>query len=156
MSVETQDHLDGDVETVLRASRVIVGIVAESIAATGDRVTLLQLRTLVLVATRYGINAGGIATALAIHPSNATRILARLVQSGFLTRQDSAVDRRNVELALTDEGRDLVQAVMAHRRDACRRVLQDMSPADRRRLSRSLTIFAQAAGEPYDDVFMAL
>jgi DNA-binding MarR family transcriptional regulator len=115
-----------------------------------------QFRALVLVATRAGINAGGIATALDIHPSNATRLLDRLVQAGLLDRRDSPVDRRHVELTLTREGMRLVEAVMAHRRSAFARVLQAMKPADRRRLSRSLTVFADAADEPYGHVFIPL
>jgi DNA-binding MarR family transcriptional regulator len=153
---DRQTDVDGDLEAVLRAARVIAGIVAESIAATGDAVTMPQFRALVLVATRAGINAGGIATALDIHPSNATRLLDRLVQAGLLDRRDSPVDRRHVELTLTREGMRLVEAVMAHRRSAFARVLQAMKPADRRRLSRSLTVFADAADEPYGHVFIPL
>ena len=46
------DVLETDLDAVMRASRVIAGIVAESIAQTGDLVSMPQLRALVLVATR--------------------------------------------------------------------------------------------------------
>jgi DNA-binding MarR family transcriptional regulator len=139
---------DVDLDAVMRASRVIAGIVAESVAQAGDAVTMPQLRTLVLVATRSDINASAVAAALDVHPSNATRLLGRLVQAGLLDRQEAASDRRNVELSLTQEGVRLVDSVMQHRRRGFERVLERMGPSERRRLGVALQDFADAAGEP--------
>jgi DNA-binding MarR family transcriptional regulator len=139
--------LERDLDAIMRASRVIAGVVAESIAQAGD-VTAPQFRTLVLVATRSGVNASAVAAALGIHASNATRMLDRLVQAGLLDRRDSAADRRNVELRLTAAGSRLVSSVMQHRRQAFLRILQEMSSKDRGRLTDALEPFAVAAGEP--------
>jgi DNA-binding MarR family transcriptional regulator len=139
---------DVDLDAVIRASRVIAGIVAESVAQVGDAVTMPQLRTLVLVATRSDVNASAVATALDVHPSNATRLLDRLVQAGLLDRREAASDRRNVELSLTPDGMRLVDSVMQHRRGGFERILQRMGPAERRRLRVALQDFADAAGEP--------
>ena len=54
--------LERDLDAIMRASRVIAGVVAESIAQAGD-VTAPQFRTLVLVATRSGVNASAVAAA---------------------------------------------------------------------------------------------
>jgi DNA-binding MarR family transcriptional regulator len=143
--------LADDVAAVMRAARVIAGIVAESLAEA-DGVTLPQLRTLVLVDTRPGTNASAVAQALNIHPSNATRMIDRLVQAGLLNRHDSTVDRRHLQLKLTGAGSRLVGGVMEHRRTAFRRILRQMAPADRRRLTRALQQFAAAAGEPEEDL----
>ena len=139
---------DPDLDAVMRASRVIAGIVAESIAQAGDAITMPQLRVLVLVATRSDINASAIAAALDVHPSNATRLLDRLVQAGLLDRREAATDRRNVELSLTAEGNRLVDSVMEHRRQAFERILSRLRPAEQRRLGVALEAFADAAGEP--------
>ena len=139
---------DPDLDAVMRASRVIAGIVAESVAQAGDAITMPQLRALVLVATRSDVNASAVAAALDVHPSNATRLLDRLVQAGLLDRRDAATDRRNVELSLTTEGVNLLDSVMEHRRQAFERILSRMRPAERRRLGTALHAFADAAGEP--------
>jgi DNA-binding MarR family transcriptional regulator len=139
---------DAEVDAVMRASRVIFGIVAESVAQAEDAVTLPQLRALVLVATRAEVNASAVAAALDVHPSNATRLVDRLVQAGLLARREAASDRRNVELSLTDAGTRLVQSVMDHRRSGFRRILERMAAPERRQLSLALQHFADAAGEP--------
>jgi len=141
-------ELERDLEAVMRASRVIAGIVAESIAHAGDIVTLPQLRTLVLVQTRPEVNARDIAAALDIHPSNATRLLDRLVQADLLERREAQDDRRSLSLTLTSRGATLVESVLAHRRAAYLRILKKMPAAERRRLSQALEAFATASGEP--------
>ena len=98
------------------------------------------------------MNASAIAAALDVHPSNATRLLDRLVQAGLLQRSESTTDRRNLLLSLTAEGSNLVSSVMHHRRTAYRRILQTMTPTQRHRLGRALEVFAQAAGEPSEDL----
>jgi DNA-binding MarR family transcriptional regulator len=145
---------DPDLDAVMRASRVIAGIVAESVAQAGDVITIPQLRALVLVATRSDVNASAVAAALDVHPSNATRLLDRLVQAGLLDRREAATDRRNVELNLTQEGVQLVDSVMEHRRQAFERILTRMRPAARRRLGTALQAFADAAGEPSESAHL--
>jgi DNA-binding MarR family transcriptional regulator len=139
---------DAEVDAVMRASRVIAGIVAESVAQAEEAVTLPQLRALVLVATRAEVNASAVAAALDVHPSNATRLLDRLVQAGLLVRREALTDRRNVELSLTDAGVRLVQSVMEQRRSGFRRILERMAAPERRQLGLALQHFADAAGEP--------
>jgi DNA-binding MarR family transcriptional regulator len=139
---------NADLDAVMRASRVIAGIVAESVAQAGDVVTMPQLRVLVLVATRSQVNASAVAAALDVHPSNATRLLDRLVQAGLLDRREAAADRRNIELNLTEDAVRLVDSVMEHRREALARVLRQMGSTERRRLTAALEDFSDAAGEP--------
>jgi DNA-binding MarR family transcriptional regulator len=142
-----------EVAAVLRASRAFAGLSAASIAAVDDMVTVAQLRVLVMVATRPTLNLAAVAAELDVNPSNASRTCDRLVAAGLLDRRESAADRRNIELALTPAGRQLVDAVINHRRTAIRRVLRKMEPADRGVLAATLDKFATAAGEPvYDDL----
>jgi DNA-binding MarR family transcriptional regulator len=150
MSVVARDMSEfyAELDQLMRASRVLGGVVAESIANVEDEVTLPQLRTLVLVETTRGINAAGVADALGIHPSNATRLIDRLVQAGYLSRSDSSSDRRRIHLTLTRAGGDLVEEVMEYRRRAFERILRRMAAADRRRLAVALATFSAAAEEP--------
>ena len=136
-----------DVEAVLAATRVLVGVSAQSVTRHEDEVSLPQLRVLVMVASRGGVNLAAVATALGVHPSNATRAVERLVVAGLLHRRDDPTDRRNLQLELTERGRDLVGRVMDDRRAVILAILERM-PADRRRaLVPVLRSFAEAAGE---------
>ena len=51
-------------------------------------VTLPQLRVLVLTCDRGALSMGEVAQLLDVHPSNATRLVDRLVQAGLLDRRD--------------------------------------------------------------------
>ena len=58
-------------DAVLVVSRALVGIVARSLAAVEDTVTLVQYRALVLLAARGEMNVGALAGALEMHQSTA-------------------------------------------------------------------------------------
>jgi DNA-binding MarR family transcriptional regulator len=139
------------VDAVQRASRALVGIAAAAIAAVDATVTVPQLRVLVLLDTRGPLNLAGVAAALGVNPSNASRICERLIKAGLVDRQESPLDRRNITLSLTDAGRRLINKVTKHRRAAITRVLRDMDPDDRELLTIALDRFASAAGEPMPD-----
>ena len=69
----------GDVGAVLAATRVLVAVSAQSIQSVEDVVTLTQLRALVTIASHDSLNLAGLANALDVHPSSATRVCDRLV-----------------------------------------------------------------------------
>lgn len=143
----------GALDQLMRASRVIGGVVAESIRNEAE-VTLPQLRMLVLVATRPGISATDLAESVNIHPSNATRLIDRLVRGGYLEGSDSAADRRRLQLSLTRAGSDLLEEVMEYRRRRYEPILLRMTAADRRRLAAALEAFSVSAGEPDETRFL--
>ncbi len=136
-----------DVEAVMAAARVLVGVTAQSVAAVEDVVTLPQLRVLVVAASRSAPNLGAVAAGLGVHPSNATRAVDQLVTAGLLDRSDDPTDRRNLVLELTPKGRDLVQQVMDQRRDAIAVILERMPAGRRRSLVPVMRAFSEAAGE---------
>lgn len=145
-----------DVEAVIAASRVLVAVSAQSVAAVDDVVTLPQLRVLVMVASRGGLNLGAVAAGLGVHPSNATRAVERLVVAGLLDRHDDPTDRRNLVLELSAPGRALVERVMDERRVAIAAILERMPPSRRRSLVPVLRAFAAAAGEVPDGAVWSL
>jgi hypothetical protein len=57
------------VEAVVLATRLLVAISAQSVAAVDDVVTLPQLRVLVMVSSRGPLNLGAVAAGLGVHPS---------------------------------------------------------------------------------------
>lgn len=153
-AVAVQPDLTDDVDSVMRGSRVIAAIIAESVARAGDLVSVPQLRTLVLVATRAEVNASRVAASLDIHLSNASRLCERLVRAGLLDRRQSTVDRRNLVLSLTPAGSQLLATVIDHRRRAFSRILEQMSVPTRSALSAGLDEFARLAGEPSERIVL--
>jgi DNA-binding MarR family transcriptional regulator len=143
VSAETS-HLDA----VIRGSRVVTAVVAASLEHSGDAVTVLQLRVLVLASTRPGMSATDLAEALGVHVSSASRTVERLVAAGLLHRGESTEDRRRLDLAPTRAGERLLDEVMSDRRTALAALLDRMSPEDRDHLARGMTALADAAGEP--------
>jgi DNA-binding MarR family transcriptional regulator len=137
-------------DAVMRAARVLVGVVARSVAEVEDEVSLTQLRVLVLVASRGRLNLGQVAAALGVHPSNATRTVDRLVVAGLLERTDDPTDRRYLVLDLTPRGHDIVERVMGYRRASILEVMEGMPLSRRRTLAGALEAFAEAAGERHD------
>lgn len=138
------------VDAVMRASRALVGIAAGSIAEVDEQVTPPQLRILVMIATRGPLNLAAVAAGLGVNPSNASRACDRLLKAGLLDRRESAVDRRNVTLSLTEAGHGVVDTVTRHRRTAIAAVLTRMPAGDRDPLVAALDSFATAADEPSD------
>ncbi|AIY00512.1 Transcriptional regulator, MarR family [Arthrobacter sp. PAMC 25486] len=145
-----------DIDAAMRAARVFLAVIAQSVAEVEYRVTSPQLRVLVLIATHGPQNLGAVAADLGVHPSNATRTCDRLVAAGLLDRRDNPADRRYLLLALSAHGKELVDTVMEHRRTAIAAVMNRMPATLRATLGPALEAFAQAAGEIRDDERFAL
>lgn len=136
-----------EVDAVMTGTQVLGGLIAESLATVENRVTMPQLRVLMLASTRQPLNLSSVAHDLGVHPSNATRTCDRLVAAGLLERRTSTVDRRHLDLRLTKEGRSLVETVIRHRRTRIEDLLGRLSPTARASLARSLRALAAAASE---------
>ncbi|QRP48226.1 MarR family winged helix-turn-helix transcriptional regulator [Amycolatopsis sp. FDAARGOS 1241] len=135
-------------DAVLTASRLLVGVSVRSIAAVGDRVTLAQFRMLVVLHTRGPLKHAVLADHLGVTPSTASRMVDRLVAAGLVHRQHSTVSRREIVLAVTEEGARVVRQVTARRRRQIAKIVAKMPEEHRRGLVEALTAFTEAGGEP--------
>lgn len=153
MSRPKTDSPPRPVDTVLAASRALVGIAANSLVGLEDEVTLVQYRALLLVAERRSVNPGELATALGVHPSSATRLVDRLVSKGLMSRDGVEADRREVALTATEAGRRLIRKVMAARRHDLEGVLDRLEPDQVVQVAAALGHLAEAAGETADDAW---
>jgi DNA-binding MarR family transcriptional regulator len=134
-----------DTEAVMAASRVFVAVIAASLAEVEDRVSVPQFRVLVMADAEEPLTLSAVAEGLGVHPSNATRTVDRLVEAGLMDRRDNPSDRRQVQLTLTTQGRQLKDEVYDHRRTAISVVLRRMSAEERRLLASAMGTFAQTA-----------
>ena len=135
------------IEPLMQASKVIVAVVAHSLAEVGADVSIPQLRVLVMVASHGPMNVSSLAQGLGVNPSNASRTCDRMVARGLLTRRADERDRRHLVLELSPEGQNLLDRILDHRRSALRQVVRRMSASRRRRLQDGMTAFVSAAHE---------
>jgi DNA-binding MarR family transcriptional regulator len=131
------------VDAVLLSSRALVALSARSIAGVG-RVTLPQFRMLVVLEAGP-TNLNGLAAALDVAPSTATRMVDRLLAAGLVQRRVPAADRREIALALTAAGRRTVRTVTKRRRRDLRRVVDQIPRSRRAAVAQAMIDFAEAA-----------
>ncbi|MFF2053907.1 MarR family winged helix-turn-helix transcriptional regulator [Leifsonia sp. NPDC058194] len=134
-----------DLDAVLRAANVLLGVAARSVLEVEDTVTSTQLRALVLIATTGARTPGELATELGVHPSNATRTCERLVRAGLVDRSEDPGDRRSVRLVLSADGSALVERVLGQRRAALAEVLASIPASDRPAVTAAFDAFARTA-----------
>jgi DNA-binding MarR family transcriptional regulator len=152
-SAETEPSQE-QVDTLVAASRVFVALSVQSLAEVDEVVTLVQLRTLVVLTSQGPANLSTLADALGVHASNASRTCEALVSMGLLDRRDDPNDRRNVVLAPRERGRQVVRAVLDRRSDLLAELLGRLSPADRSALTGPLQRLVDAAGDiPANDIW---
>jgi DNA-binding MarR family transcriptional regulator len=143
----TTSEQEAVVDAVLNASRVLVAIAARSLADAGEEVTLTQYRSLVVLASRGPQGVAALAEAVAVTPATASRMCDRLVRKGLVRRRGDRHDRRQVRLALTDSGRQLVDTVSARRRLEIAALLEGIPAETQQSVVGALTHLAQSAGE---------
>lgn len=142
------DDADAVTGAVLNASRVLVTAAANSLAEVEDQVTLAQFRMLVVLSTRGATNLVALAELLCVAPSTAMRMVDRLISSGLADRQINPGNRRETLLQLTEEGRRIVVAVTARRRQDIAVIVARLTPQQRSALIEALTAFNEAGREP--------
>lgn len=147
MDTSLQPRDDAEIEDVLAGSRALVGISARSLADALEEISLQQYRVLVLLWSRGPLRSGAVAEAIGVHPSTFTRAVDRLAAGGWVERLENPETRREVLIAATDPGRELVEQVMGRRRREIVAVLSQMSPERRTAAAQGLRAFAEAAGE---------
>ena len=74
-----------------------------------------QMDTLDLLALQPAWRMSELADALRVEPSTATRAVQRLVNAGLAERIPSSFDGRVVQVEITQQGRDVYEAVAARR-----------------------------------------
>ncbi len=145
---DTGDDVDAVTAAMLTASRLLVAVSVRSLAAARERVTLPQFRMLVVLASHGETKLVTLAEELAVNPSTALRMVARLAAAGLVSRQVNPASRREVALRLTPAGQQLVDDVTARRRDEIAAIVARMPPRRRAGLVGALRSFTEAGGEP--------
>lgn len=107
----------------------------------GEELTLSQQNLLSALGEHPQLPVGEVALAAGVAPPTATRMLDHLERAGIVRRQHSSRDRRVVTVALTEQGRRLLErkrAAVAEKRRALHESLQPEERAQAERLLHRL------------------
>jgi DNA-binding MarR family transcriptional regulator len=130
------------------AADALLSVWDEVRESADTRLSGSQLRALLVIEQREGINLRGVATELGAILSSASRLCDRLVAAGLLEREPGRLDRREISLSLSPVGRLLLADLRTQRRERLAEVLARMSHAGRTALLRGLQEFHAMADAP--------
>jgi DNA-binding MarR family transcriptional regulator len=107
--------------------------------------TLSQLQALTHVGERGKCSVGGIADGLGISHPAVVKLVDKLAKKRLVTRGVAAADHRQAEIAITPQGRELVNRIRHERTQRLVQVLDRMSVDERQALISGLQAFVTAA-----------
>ncbi|MFG2225083.1 MarR family winged helix-turn-helix transcriptional regulator [Streptomyces sp. NPDC048644] len=135
-------------ETVMAASRLLVGLSARALAEVGSSLTLPQLRALVVLDGSGPAKLAALAAALGVNASTALRMVDRLESGGLVDRRINPDNRREVVLRLTASGTELVRTVLEYRHREIAALVSRLPVDVRSGLVLGLRALTEAAQEP--------
>lgn len=144
MTQDAAPKLDEIVDVVTAGSRALVGIAARALDRSGADITVSQCRALVTLAQLGPLSLVGLADALRVNPSTATRMCDRLIAKDLVARE--RVDG-GVSLSPTASGMKVVRTITRGRRAELRRIVSKLSKHEQIELVRCMDAFRTAAGE---------
>ncbi|MGH3492323.1 MAG: MarR family transcriptional regulator, partial [Sciscionella sp.] len=104
------------VEEVLAATQTLVAMSTQSLGDLAHEVSAAQYRALDALAVHGRLQMAELAQLLGVRPSTAGRMCDRLVARRLVGRRRAPQDRRIVMVALSSNGRRVVEAASEHRR----------------------------------------
>jgi DNA-binding MarR family transcriptional regulator len=139
----------GTAEVLQAATRVLAGVALRSLDALESAVTLPQFRMLAVLDDLGAPPSGQVARTLGLDPSTVTRLADRMVAAGYVARGSSPQHRGVVTLALTDDGRRLVDMAATWRRNELARIMARLAPPQQGEVTAALLTLVEAAGDDY-------
>src|SRR5450432_3425018 len=140
-----------ETERFARAVQIVargLGRISRERARAGE-VTPQQAETLQLIAERGAISTSSLATALGIDPSTASRNLAGLERSGFISRKKGADDGRQTDVRLTPRGKRAAESATEGSSATIAALLEKVPRTDRQRVIEALESLARVVdGSP--------
>lgn len=95
-----------------------------------------------LVSASGPLSVSEIAEAVGVDQPRASRLVQQSVELGLVVREADPDDARRTRIALTEQGRAIVQGFRGERREAIATALAGLEPDEQREFARLLTKFA--------------
>lgn len=93
----------------------------------GGRLSLVHVNVLLVLEADGALPMRALAEAMDVSQASATGIVDRMEQRGLVERGRDDEDRRVVRVAITEEGRRLIEGLAAQRRDHLARLLDELT-----------------------------
>lgn len=107
--------------------------------------SMAQFKTFMLVAASGGLSGRELSQRLGICQSAVTPLVDRLVQHGYVRREEDTADRRISWARPTADGMALFERVIAGGRQQLEEILLTLSPADLDLVANALAMLREAA-----------
>ncbi len=104
-----EKHIEALIESIHDLRRVIVSYL--DFIYNQYNINFRQLLSLQLIEREQIVSVKQLSESLGITSSAATQMVDVLVKKGYLSREESARDRRLMDVMLTSEGRDLLRVI---------------------------------------------
>lgn len=140
---------EDEIEAFQAATRDLIGVALRSLEAAGNRVSLPQMRMLLVLNDLGRCPSSRVAHALGQGASSVTRLADRLITSGYVVRGGDPHHRSVVTLELTGRGREVVDRVLRRRHAELERILSGLAPGQRAATAAGLRAFHQVIGDAY-------
>ncbi len=127
------------------ATRTINAVIVSSLEKVDARLTMPQLRVMVILTRLDSASLTEVAEDLGVNQSNASRTCDQLARRGLVERHEDSSDRRRLSLRLSPSGRRLVREVMGSRRQLLEAIVAALPLERQRVLMTALESFNQAA-----------
>ena len=142
-------------DSILRSSRAILAIAVKSLNEIEEVMSIPQYRILVILGGRGDIPMNEIVKETSLAPASATRLCDDLIKKGLLDRKSHPDDRRQVIVAITNEGAQLLKDVTESRRRMIQEVVSKLSDVDLSDVNKGFELFANASPEPDEKLLAA-
>ena len=109
-------------------------------------VTLTQLSAMASLHRHGPMTPGELATCERVQPPSMTKVIAALTERGFVDRSPHPTDGRQTVVALTEAGRDYVDAEVSARERWLEAQLAQLTPDERALLRRAVDIIDRITG----------
>ncbi|MGW7080009.1 MarR family winged helix-turn-helix transcriptional regulator [Streptomyces sp. NPDC054866] len=139
------DPLHELTEETSAAVETLVSLWARAYRAVSPRLSALQLEALLITRRNPGINLTGLAVEVGAALPAVSRLCDRLEAAGLLCREPAPTSRREIGLALTQQGTEIIDALLSRRSELFGDVLSRMPTAARRQFVAGLREFSDAA-----------
>lgn len=106
----------------------------------GPDLSVPQYRAMNFIRNHPGASLSGVADHVGLTLPSVSKLVDGLVGRGLVIRQESGVDRRRVDLKLTQRGDSILEAAFQHTQACLSHMLAGLSPGDRERVIAAMGI----------------
>jgi len=138
------DCIEGGLERYGRLVRALhLARAARGVPWTDEHITLPQLRALSLLAAhKEGLSGRDLAACLRVRPSAITPLVDRLVERGYVRRQEDRTDRRITRMLVTADGIAVLELMLAGQRAFMRELLGTLDEAELAAVNRAFEVLS--------------